>query len=208
MGVAPGALTPGQGQPWPVAAWGRCPIRPRVGRAEGCTEASGCGLRVRFAAPGAAAAAARGLREAGEGHKGARARRPTGRGCSAGAHRLPESAPAWLCRPAQPAGQPILRAREGLGVNGRAVLARLIVRGALLASWPFPAAERGKAGRRREDDARCSWIRRRLEPSGSAGSGRVGDQPGSACGASDWRSAQWCGGRAGQLICRPSLCVV
>lgn len=135
--IAQGALTPGQGQPWRVAAWGRCPIRPRVGRAEGCTEASGCGLQPR----------AQWWRQ----HAGserletvtkARVRSgPQGEADSAGAHRLPESAPAWLCRPAQPAGQPILRAREGLGVNGRAVLDRLIVRGVLLASRPFPAAE-------------------------------------------------------------------
>lgn len=191
----------------------QCPRRPRAGRAAGGAEESGRHLQPR---------AQRRRRAGSEGletvTKAARAAGSGGRGLEAAARGEKRAAPgrpgSQTPRPpglAAPPGQPILRAREGLRDNGRAVavLARLATpakRRARLASRPFPAAARGKAGRRTEPPggggkAARGRCRACLEPSGAADSRRVGGQPGSGCTASDGRPAQW-GGRGSGLLPR------
>lgn len=143
---------------------------------------------MRFAAPRAAAAAARGLREAGDSHKGARARRPTGRG----GQRRGAPAPgirARLALPPRPASWPTHPARPGGAAGQWPRRPRPPHRSRSPSCLPAFPRRRG-GGRRRKDAARCVWSRPRLEPSGAAGSGSVGGQPRSACAASDWGSAQ------------------
>lgn len=176
---------------------GSAPRRPRVGRAVGGAEASRCGLHPR---------PRRRQRTGSERLETVtKARAEAG---STGASRLPDPPSAWLCSPVQPAGQPILCAREELRDKGCAVLAHLAVP-AEPASPPGLSQPQSR-GRREGGEGTVPGVARafRVWNRRAQWTRRVPGNPGSACAASDGRPAQWGCQRADLLICRRFLCVV
>lgn len=132
-----------------------------------------------------------------------RARAETG---STGAPRLPNPPSAWPCRPAQPAGQPVLRAREGLRDNGCAVLAHLTVP-AEPASPPGLSQPQSRERREGGEGGEGTLP-------GVSGAVRVWNRRAQRTRKESWatrappaRRVTGCQ-RADLLICRLSLCVV